>query len=301
MRKIIALSAILVVVLSLMIPAAYGSTLKITLYPNKNLANVNLESESKLIFTYPNGSSISDQLKGTYVNESFSETFNHPSDHAIAFMEGYLKSRYHNVTVNNMTVIFNLTKKANYTTMIIYKNLSINLWLTGIFNKTKSETKVNMSWRAFEVKDSFYINGYDINHFGYYLGSMGMLSHMMNRINNQSTINFTSLSTALKTWNRTYDSATNTTTFYYNSSLNVLLSLKVNSTGFQNSGNYTLKILYDPSSTITVPGYATATNNSINILPMAPATSSTNFILIGIIVAAVVIVVAGIAISIRKK
>ncbi len=299
MRKIIVISIVVVLSALLMFPAAYGSTLKITLIPDKKLANVNLESESELLLTYPNGSFVSKSLNGTSTNIAFTETFNHPSDQAIAFMEGYLKSRYHNITVDNMTVIFNLTEKANNTVLKITKNVSIDLWLTGIFNKTKSETKANLSWRAFEVRGEFEINGHDINGFGSYLGSIGMFLTFMDRIDNKSTINFTALATPLYKWNKIYDPSTNTTTFYYNSSMNVLLSMSINGTGTDNN-NYTLKILYDPSSTITVPGYATATNNSIDIMPTAPST--TNILLIGIVaVVAVVVVVGGIALVLRKK
>jgi len=300
MKKLIVISMVLVLMALLMFPAAYGSTLKITLIPDKKLANVNLNSESELLFTYPNGSFVSKLLNGTSTNISFSETFNHPSDQAIAFMEGYLKSRYHNVTVDNMTVVFNLTEKANNTVLKITKNVYIDLWLTGIFNKTKSETKANLSWRAFEIRGDFEIDGHDINDFGSYLGSIEMFSNFMDRINNKSTINFTALSTPLDKWNRTYDASTNTTTFYYNSSMNVLLSMSINGTENNNYYNYTLKILYDPSSTITVPGYATATNNSIEIMPTAPST--TNMLLIGVVaVVAVVVVVGGIALVLRKK
>ncbi|MDP8011861.1 MAG: hypothetical protein ACP5F1_05425 [Thermoplasmata archaeon] len=298
MKKIIVLSATVLVILSLMVPVTYGSTLKISLYPEKKLANVNLESESELIFTYPNGSFASKMLNGSSENISFSETFNHPSDHAIAFIEGYLKSRYHNVTVDNMTVIFNLTENANNTELKIYKNLSLDLWLSGIFNKTKSETKVNLSWRSFEIKGSFDINGHDVNNFGSYLGSIGMFTGLMDRLNNKSTINFTMLKVPLSKWNRTYDSSTNTTTFYYNSSLNELLSISVNGTGMFN-GTYTLKLLYDPSSTISVPGYATASNNTITILPSAPNTFDMLIIIVAVV--AVVVIIAGIALAIRKR
>ncbi|MGC9204449.1 MAG: hypothetical protein ACP5GE_05760, partial [Thermoplasmata archaeon] len=231
--------------------------------------------------------------------------FTHPSDWAISFMESWLKSRYHNISVENMSLTFNLVMHANTTALVVTKLLTLNLWVTGIFNKTKSETKVNVSWRAFEVKGSFKVSGldYDLNDMEDYLQefSLNYFSEKMSGMGNVSTLNYTMFSKSLSSWQRTYDPNTNTTTFYYNASKYILFNAEWKiSNSFMTglNGNYSLKIEYDPSSTITTPGYATASGDTIVISPTAP--SSTLPLIIGAAVAAI-IVIGALAFFLRKR
>jgi hypothetical protein len=113
-------------------------------------------------------------------------------------------------------------------------------------------------------------------------------------MSNVSTLNFTMLSKSLSSWQRTYDPTTNTTTFYYNASKYVLFYANWSIL----NNNYTLKIVYDPSSTITTPGYATASGDTIVISPTAP--SNTLPLIIGAVVA-VIIVVGALAFFLRKR
>jgi len=305
MKNLLVVGIVSIFLLSLAVPAATASYLNVTIYPDKGLANVKLNSEASLIFTYP-----AQNVTPRSYSFSFTKTFTNSSDWAISFMEGWLKSRYHNVSVDNMSVTFNLVSHVNSTTLVITKLLTINLWVSGIFNKTKSETKVNLSWRAFEVKGSFKIksdNGteYDLNEMGEYFFRMVMIPNYqndeLNEMSNVSTLNFTMLSKSLSSWQRTYDPTTNTTTFYYNASKYVLFYANwsiSNSIYTGLNGNYTLKIVYDPSSTITTPGYATASGDTIVISPTAP--SNTLPLIIGAVVA-VIIVVGALAFFLRKR
>lgn len=310
MKNVLAIGIVAIFLLSLAVPAVTASYINVTIYPDKSLANVKLNSETSLIFTYPSGSFASKELNGTSGTLSFTENFTNPSDHAISFMEGWLKSRYHNISVENMSLAFNLVLHGNETALVITKLLTMNLWVTGIFNKTKSETKVNVSWRSFEVKGNFKVShdgtDYDLNDMEDYLPgflSSYFMDHM-NGMNNVSTLNYTMFSKSLSSWQRTYDPSTNTTTFYYNASKYVLFNANWTISGNMMpgmNGTYTLKIVYDPQSTITTQGYATATGDSIEIMPTSPQ-SSTNLLLIGIIaVVAVAVVAGGIALVLRKK
>jgi len=304
MKNLLVVGIVSIFLLSLAVPAATASYLNVTIYPDKGLANVKLNSEASLIFTYP-----AKNVTPRSYSFSFTKTFTNSSDWAISFMEGWLKSRYHNVSVDNMSVTFNLVSHVNSTTLVITKLVTINLWVSGIFNKTKSETKVNLSWRAFEVKGSFKIksdNGteYDLNEMGeHYLNDtgeyfFGMILNYQNdklkEMSNVSTLNFTMLSKSLSSWQRTYDPTTNTTTFYYNASKYVLFYANWSIS----NNNYTLKIVYDPSSTITTPGYATASGDTIVISPTAP--SNMLPLIIGAVVA-VIIVVGALAFFLRKR
>lgn len=310
MKNVLAIGIVAIFLLSLAIPAATASYINVTIYPDKGLANVKLNSESSLVFTYPAGGLVSNKLNGTSVSYSFTENFTNPSDKAISFMEGWLKSRYHNISVENMSLAFNLILHGNETTLVVTKLLTLNLWVTGIFNKTKSETKVNVSWRAFEVKGSFKVShdgtDYDLNDMEDYLPefiSSDFMEHMSG-MNNVSTLNYTMFSKSLSSWQRTYDPSTNTTTFYYNASKYVLFNANWTISGNMMpgmNGTYTLKIVYDPQSTITTQGYATATGDTIEIMPTSQQ-SSTNIMIIGIIaVVAVAVVAGGIALVLRKK
>jgi len=299
MKSIIALGLVAIFLASVAIPGAYGSYLNVTIYPQKNLASVNLSSDTYLIITYPANQNIQNKT-WTY---TASATFTHPSDWAISFIEGFLKSRYQNVSVENMSVNFTLIGTMNWTTFQIYKHVTINLWLTGIFNKTKSETNVNLSWRDFEVKGSFKIkdhNGdeFELNDMGDYLNGFFLVSLMgdtMEKLNDKSTLNFTALSKPLSEWNRTYNPSTNTTTFSYTANENVLLNASLTING----NTYTLLLKYDPSSTITTQGYATASGDSIVILPNAPSSINSGTV---IAIVAVVVIIVGIvaAIAVRK-
>jgi hypothetical protein len=300
MKNLLAIGIVSIFLLSLAVPAATASYLNVTIYPDKGLANVKLNSEASLIFTYPAGGLISQNLNFTTKSYSFSENFTHPSDWAISFMESWLKSRYHNISVENMSLTFNLVMHANTTALVVTKLLTLNLWVTGIFNKTKSETKVNVSWRAFEVKGSFKVShdgqDFDLNDMEDILQefSLNHFSEKMSGIGNVSTLNYTMFSKSLSSWQRTYDPNTNTTTFYYNASKYILFNAEW--TGL--NGNYSLKIEYDPSSTITTPGYATASGDTIVISPTAP--SSTLPLIIGAAVA-VIIVIGALAFFLRKR
>ena len=303
MKNLLVVGIVSIFLLSLAVPAATASYLNVTIYPDKGLANVKLNSEASLIFTYPAGGFVSQMLNGTFISYSFNENFTHPSDWAISFMEGWLKSRYHNISVENMSLTFNLVMHANTTALVVTKLLTLNLWVTGIFNKTKGETKVNLSWRAFEVKGSFNVSHdnqeFDLNDMKNDIEEhlpdfYNHFNEKMSGIGTVSTLNYTMFSKSLSSWQRTYDPTTNTTTFYYNASKYVLFYAN----GSISNSNYTLKIVYDPSSTITTPGYATASGDTIVISPTAP--SNMLPLIIGAVVA-VIIVVGALAFFLRKR
>ncbi|MEM3335221.1 MAG: hypothetical protein QXY47_04220 [Thermoplasmata archaeon] len=313
MKNAIVLVLVSVFLISLVAPAATGSYLNVTIYPDKGLANIKLNSDASLIFTYPANGTVSKTLNGTSYTKSFSLNFTHPSDWAISFMEGWLKSRYHNISVENMSIIYNVVLNANKTTLVLTKLVTINLWVTGIFNKTKSETKVNMSWRAFEVKGNFKLSyeneDFDLNLMEGPWENMWMFQNQFQNqfqnkyeeMNNVSTLNYTMFAKSLSTWQRTYNPTTNTTTFYYNASKYLLFNAiwTINYSYLPGlNGTYTLKIVYDPASTITVPGYATASGDTIIISPTAPSNT------LPLIIAAVVVlvvVVGALAFFIKKK
>ncbi|MGC8610190.1 MAG: hypothetical protein ACP5LM_02420 [Thermoplasmata archaeon] len=294
MKKIFAYLVVMILGLVAFIPLSHASYLNIYLYPDKKMAHISLNSVAVLVFTYPNGSL--ESLINTSYNVSFSLTFNKPSDWAIKFMEGYIKSIYHNVSISNMTIKFSLIEHANSTVMIIYKNTSIDLWLTGIFNKTSNGTEIDMAWRSINIKGHFDVSynneEYDLNDI---LSDMNDKSSFIFKfINNNEidTINFSALSKPLSQWNKIYNPSTNTTIFYYNASSYLLLNATLN--------DYSLKIIYDPSSTIVTPGYAIATNNSILVYSNSPV-NYMNYIYVAIAVIVVIGIISAIFYKNKNK
>ncbi len=294
MKKIFAYLVVTIMALVAFIPLSHASYLNIYLYPDKKMAHISLNSVAVLVFTYPNGSL--ESLVNTSYNVSFSLTYNNPSDWAIKFMEGYIKSRYHNVSISNMTIKFSLIEHANSTVMTIYKNTSIDLWLTGIFNKTNNGTKIDMAWRSINIKGHFDVSynneEYDLNDI--FSDMNDKLSFIFKFINNIEidTINFSALSKPLSEWNKIYNPSTNTTIFYYNASSYLLLNATLN--------DYSLKIIYDPSSTIVTPGYAIATNNSIVVYSNSPV-NYMNYIYVAVAVIAVIGIISAIFYKNKNK
>ncbi|MEM3227194.1 MAG: hypothetical protein QXT62_03065, partial [Thermoplasmata archaeon] len=67
-----------------------------------------------------------------------------------------------------------------------------------------------------------------------------------------------------------------------------------------NGAKYTLNMSYDPSATIVVPGYATASGNNLIITPTAPATTFP-YLLVGIAAIVVIVIVLSAALIMRRK
>ncbi|MEM4057216.1 MAG: hypothetical protein QXZ12_00600 [Thermoplasmata archaeon] len=306
-KKTISLIVMALVLTSISVPLVSASSLTVHVYPAKNQAEINAVSDTKIIFTYPNQSYISDLLNDTNYSYTMTVNITHGNS-SIAFFEGFLRSHYTNISVENMSVAMNVKAVANTTTLIITKNMNINIWISGIFNKTKNGTTIaNMSWRDFSVNGKFDVNyngnTWDINEAG------GMMNNVMgegwNTFNQmfddthflaRSTINYSALNAPLKDWNKNYDATTNSTSFTY--VYNKTISF--NSSVDFNGAKYTLNMSYDPSATIVVPGYATASGNNLIITPTAPATTFP-YLLVGIAAIVVIVIVLSAALIMRRK
>ncbi|MGC8497038.1 MAG: hypothetical protein ACP5NL_03450 [Thermoplasmata archaeon] len=306
-KKTISLIVMALVITSISVPLVSASSLTVHVYPAKNQAEINAVSNTKIVFTYPNQSAISDVLNGTNYSYSMEVNITH-GDSSIAFFEGFLRSHYTNISVENMSVTMNVRAVANNTTLVITKNMNINIWISGIFNKTKNGTTIaNMSWRDFAVNGKFDVNyngkTWDINEAG------GMMNNVMgngwnifylmfenNHFLARSTINYSALKAPLTDWNRNYDASNNSTSFTY--VYNKIISF--NSSADINGAKYTLNMSYDPSATIVVPGYATASGDSLIITPTASATAFP-YLLVGIAAVVVIVIVLGAALIMRRK
>ncbi len=306
-KKTISLIVMALVLTSISVPLVSASSLTVHVYPAKNQAEINAVSDTKIVFTYPNQSTISDMLSGTNYTYNMVVNITH-GESSIAFFEGFLRSHYSNISVENMSVTMNVKAVANNTTLIITKSMNINIWISGIFNKSKNGTTIaNMSWKDFAVNGKFDVNyngnTWDINEAG------GMIDNVMglgwnafylmfenNHFLDRSTINYSALNAPLKDWSKNYNASSNTTSFTY--VYNKTISF--NSSVDFNGAKYTLNMSYDPSATIVVPGYATASGNDLIITSTAPATAFP-YLLVGIAAVVVIVIVLSAALIMRRK
>jgi|GEM_PF-1049807 len=235
-----------------------------------------------------------------------------------------------NATLNYQVHIF-----ANETNLTVYRNLTMALRITNITEKVgNNSTIVDMSWRAFGVQgklmsdfhgmfklsnpnkrisiESQLNTNMDVNQLGdmgigdqftggfnFELGDLFENGGFGNHLQTFSTINFHVFSVPLNNWTRVYNSGTNTTTLYYNTTASYLLNESQNING----NIYSLRVKADPSASLTTYGYAVPTSsNALTVYATSPQIGSSSIDLI--IVAAVVVVAIvslAAALIIRKK
>ncbi|PSN82270.1 hypothetical protein B9Q01_08510 [Candidatus Marsarchaeota G1 archaeon OSP_D] len=247
-----------------------ATTLTVNVSRNYKQAQIVLASNSQLVFTYPENSPTSFVLRSLNYSVAFSVA-NVPHDSEVfQRFQAYLRSAYSNITLENLSVSFSLHALGNSTELVVSKSVVFSGYATGIFNRTRQTIIGNFAWKSFVIKGPLEIDfedeRFDINSANFML--MAPLLHKgitqflpLEDLQGTSTINLSSLNTPISEWKRTYDPSTNTTTFSKSvQSVTALnLSLSVN-------GNvYALRLTYDPSAEISVPGYAIAQGNEIVI------------------------------------
>ncbi|HMD79105.1 MAG TPA: hypothetical protein VKF39_03875 [Nitrososphaerales archaeon] len=277
-HKLLPLAA-LVLALVAVSPAAYASTLTITLNPSTNTATVNAKSTTDLILTYPVNSTLSHQLNGTDTSITLSGSFHSDSPGADA-LQVSLEHEDHDIHVQNANFTYTLTANGNTTVLVVHKEVDISAIVTGVFKVVNGTVHANLGWKAFRINGQLFLNLEDrtveINQVGSAF-SFGLGDHpsVLNAVLGmfgsgslwgQSTLDFSALNSPLSTWTRNYDASTNTTT--YTKTISGTASLN-ESASFDGQA-YTLSVMWDPSSQIAIRGYATASGDSLSIQP-APA------------------------------
>lgn len=277
-KRIAPFTALAIVLLSVA-PLADASTLTVNLNPSTGLAQVSSSSVTKIVFTYPAGSALSNYLENVSSSVKLNSSFTGGSSGAME-LQGSFEHEDSHVSVRNMTVSLGYTATGNATTLVIDKVTNVTSWVSGVFSVVNGSVVANMGWRSFVVRGAMDLDmedhSVDINMVGSTmqtsLASRGTaLSFLLNSFGgrsiwDQSTLNFTQLDTPLSTWTKNYDASTNTTTFTktisgtstFTSSLDV------------NGQSYTLSASSDPTGVLSVQGYASPQGNSLVIGP-APA------------------------------
>lgn len=271
--NVVAASAVLAVLVLSLAPSAFASTLTVDLNPSTQVAKLTSVSSTHFVLDYPANSTLSSYLKGYNSSSSLSGGFNSTSEGLRNFMGQIHYEADDNVSVTNMTVSYSYSAKANSTALVVDKQTDITAWVAGAFKVSNGTVTADLGWRSFYVGGALDLDlqghAVDVNLAGSALTqstlgrSLGvqMLTGMFagKSLWTRSTLNFSSLSSPLSNWTRSYDSLTNTTTF----SKTVAGSSTFSANYLGGGGAYSLTMTSDPSASITTKGYAQATDNSL--------------------------------------
>lgn len=265
-------------------PISTAGTVNLVLDQKDNSANLTEQANSQLMVK-TNSTSIPNNLvfgfleKFFSTNYSYSMVLNSTHNQTMHNMNHLIQIFNSNVTVNyfQMSISGNQTM-ANRTEFIDNYSSSLTMNMTGIFNGSTA----NLSWR----------NALSENNISKWSNGKGSVS--VNYSKNATSFGIYNLSgfhKALSSWTRTYDAATNITTFTTQSS-------SVTQVSFYNlTSNLTIRYTSDPVYTITVHGDAVASANTLLI-----ENTSHGAFTIWYVVAAVVIVAGAIGtMSLRKR
>lgn len=301
-EKILPLAALAILAIST-VPTAFASTLTVNLNPATKTAQVTMDSYTNIILTYPNGSMMSNYLKGA--NSSISLKGNYAGgDQGAQILQGSFHDddQESNAVVKNMSVDFSYSAKGNATALVIHKQTNITATLTGVFRVVNGSVTADLKWRSFVVRSALNLNigdhTEDINYVGPvtedslsgHAIAADFLLHMFggSAIWNTPTLNYSQLSAPLTTWTKNYDSSTNTTTY----SKTITGTSTFTSSADINGQKYSFSAVSDPSAVVSMKGYASASGDSLTFGP-APPMSAVSVLLVA--AAAGVIVVAGVA------
>ena len=301
-QRILPLAALAILVISI-VPSAFASTLTVNLNPATKTAQVTMDSYTNIILTYPNGSQMSNYLKG--VNSSISLKGNFAGgDEGVQVLQGSFHDddQESHAVVKNMSVSFSYSAKGNATALVLHKQTNITATVGGVFSVVNGSVTADLKWRSFVVRSALNLNLGDHTEDVNYVGpttedSLGghalaaaFLLHMFggSEIWNTPTLNYSQLSSPLSTWTKNFDSSTNTTTF----SKTITGTSTFTSSADINGQKYTFSAVSDPSAVVSMKGYATASGDSLTVT-QAPPMSALPTLLVA--AAAGIVVVAGVA------
>lgn len=298
-KSIVPIAALAILLLSIS-PMVAASTLTVNLNPTTGLAKVTSSSTTKIVFTYPQDSTVSEYLENVSSSINLNSTFAGDSDGAQTLQQSFNHGMgdhdsFHNgnhISVQNMTVSLDYTATGGPTQLVINKVTNVTAWVTGVFSVVNGTVQANLGWRSFVVVGAWNLDmddhTMDINMLGSTLqmslasratAASFLLDNFGGRsIWNQPTLNFSQLDTPLSTWTKNYDAATNTTTFSKTISGTSTLTSSLD----DNGQTYSLSATSDPTGVVTVQGYANAQGDSLVMAP-APAVTA-GYVEIGAVV-----------------
>src|SRR5712692_211965 len=174
-----------------------------------------------------------------------------------------------------MTVAYKYSAKANAAAFVVVLETDITAQVSGVFKISNGTVTADLGWKSFHIDGAMDLNlegrNVDVNQVGSSLSQSiagnelgaGALAGMFagNGMWAKPTLNFSSLSSPLSDWTRSYDSISNTTTYSKTISGQSTFSSK-----YSNGGEtYSITVTSDPSASISTRGYAVASGNSLVI------------------------------------
>ena len=310
-KKIIPLATI-AILLFVVSPLADASTLTVNLNPKTGVATLDSVSTTKIVFTYPANSSISNYLRNVSSTFSLSGKFDGASSGARELQGSFVEWDHH-VSVSNISVAVSFSAKGNSTALVVNKVAQVNATVSRAFSVVNGTVTANLGWRAFVVRGSMNLplegHDVDINLAGSAMEESIVGSHAYaagwlttsfggGSFWNRPTLNFSQLDTSLNTWTKNYDSATNTTTFSKTISGQTTFSIQADFNGQK----YSLSEISDPSGVVNVQGYANASGDSLVMAsPPASVLFSTSTVVLVVVVGVLVLAGGYLAIRARTK
>jgi hypothetical protein len=307
-KGIIPLTTVVILLISIA-PMVSASTLTVNLNPKTGLAKVDSVSTTKIVFTYPAGSTTSNSLKNVSSTLSLKGSFD-GSTMGARVLQGSFDDEDSHVTVNNMSVAIDYSSKGNATAFVVSKVTNVTAWVSGVFSVVNGSVKADLGWRSFVVRGAMSLplegRSVDVNLVGSTM-SDSLASHeiaagfLLNvfgggSVWNRPTLNFSALNSPLSTWTKNYDASTNTTTFSKTINGQSTFTASVD----YNGQKYSLSAVSDPSGVVSVQGYANASGDSLVIVP-APASMSANLVAAGGVILVLAIAASYFALRSRAK
>lgn len=240
------------------IPLSSASTVSVHLDPSSNSASVNAYMNTTVEITANSSNPVifqilKDSFSTSALNLSLSDQNMGQGTLPYQILNDSISEKVSGIHIESLSIYYGRAVKNMSTatgfTVFVNSSLQISMTIAGLF----SGNSANMSWRGFQTNQSISVKGENLNQFNL----SGYASVNSNPVVN--TINLSAFSESLVKWNRTYDSISNTTSFYMSAGNAIDLNLQNNLTGIS------LTYVMDPSFTITSPGYDTAGANTIAI------------------------------------
>lgn len=277
-KATLALLMIAVLSLSVMVPVSHASTVRVTLNPDSNEATVVAYINSTLSISASNSSNIGQLLLQNILsgsaakNMTISRSIQNTTSLSFKAINESISRHDPNATLKSLALGYHRTVENStgngLVTVYTNSSLEIQMVVAGIF----SNNTANLSWRGFSTQQGISLNGTQVNTANFNNLSLGSTSSV-------NTLNMTAFQKSLLQWNRTYDKATNVTTF----SLDAGNTVNVQYSGNFSNNLFSLKLTIDPTYTISAPGYDYASADSIQI-GSPPAQSHAIYYAIGVVI-----------------
>ncbi len=263
---------LVIVAAFLAVPAAYGNEGKIILNPGEHSAQI---YENYTVSMKFNGSStIIDPLYSGLSNVSHSVSI-HSSSSIYTNLTGAIQGNASAASVSNLKLDLLGIKEMSGTALFYNISMGFAFNITGIYDAGVW----NLSWRSasFTADIASYLNTAILSAYG--------ASHIY--------VDMSNMSLPLTEWNKTYDPATNVTTFTHSTHFATTTPIPF--------GSITMSFVFDPTYTIVAPGHATAGADTIYTAPIPSGSSPIGEGMLVAIVAFVVIVAAGVSALVITK